>query len=119
MSGFSFLVPVSKELSRDEARKAATTRATAVRGTVAEILGLSPSMLGALPRRGAYAIRPTQDIQPGQIAVFRNADGTRVIHRIEAVKPGHVYPKGTFNSRGDGWTPLTDVEGVVDNVYSW
>lgn len=79
----------------------------------------TPSMLGVIKPQSLLAYIQPKEYNIGDIVIFKNMNGGNTVHRIEAVKPGYVMPKGTFNTNVDGWVPLERVVGKVTKNFIW
>lgn len=123
MSEIGFSDLLVKLATEAEARTAAELAAKETGGTLmrngAGRGRKANSMLGSIPKRSYMNIVPSPDYALKDVVVFKNAMGGLTMHEVVDKRPGAVYTKGTFNPRGDGWIPLTDVKGKIAKHFSW
>ena len=76
----------------------------------------TPSMLGT-GLAGSLVELTRQDVyKPKDTIVWSRDKKNSVVHEVTDVKPGYVFTKGTFNSTGDGWIPISDVIGKITRI---
>lgn len=102
--------PEEKRLRLEQIKKDAES----VGGGVFQVKSNTPSMLGSGYAGNTVVALPQKQYVVGDDIVYKGGPGgEHTLHRVVAVKPGYVMPKGVFNTVVDGWLPVDAVIGKV------